>query len=160
MQLHVEKRSGEKKERKKQDREKLLFFQARSRRETKIHKVVQSVVKKEVSGRCLCYAYAYTQKVLLEREIKTTHHRHTQTHTSSSRMFASSRAQVVVSPPKKVRAFIVVSGGFGRLLRRGCPVDDGIFLLSCLLFAFRDCLSSSSSVVVVCLRDREKLYPF
>jgi hypothetical protein len=74
-----------------------------------------------------------------------------QTHTNI--MFASSRAQVVVSPPKKVRAFIVVSGGFGRLLRRGCPVDDGIFLLSCLLFAFRDCLSSSSSsssVVVWC----------
>jgi hypothetical protein len=77
-------------------------------------------------------------------------------------MFASSRAQVVVSPPKKVRAFIVVSVGFGRLPRRGCPVDDGIFLLSCLLFAFRDCLSSSSSSssVVVCVRDREKLYPF
>ena len=144
--------SREKKERKKQDREKLLFFQARSRRETKIHKVVQSVFKKEVSGRCLCYAYTFTQKVLLEREIKTTHHRHTQTHTSSSRMFASSRAQVVVSPPKKVRAFIVVVSSFGfgrRLLRRGCPVDAGIFLLSCLLFAFRDCLSSSSSSSVV-----------
>ena len=40
------------------------------------------------------------------------------------------------------------------------PVDAGIFLLSCLLFAFRDCLSSSSSSVVVCVRDREKLYPF
>jgi TM2 domain-containing membrane protein YozV len=80
-------------------------------------------------------------------------------------MFASSRAQVVVSPPKKVRAFtsVVSSFGFGRLLRRGCPVDAGILLLSCLLFAFRDCLSSSfssSSSVVVCVRDREKLYPF
>ena len=106
------------------------------------------------------------QKQRYIREIKkTTHHRHiTQT---SSRMFASSRAQVVVSPPKKVRAFIVVVSSFGfgrRLLRRGCPVDAGIFLLSCLLFAFRDCLSSSfsssSSSVVVCVRDREKLYPF
>ena len=73
------------------------------------------------------------QKQRYIREIKkTTHHR--QSTQTSSRMFASSRAQVVVSPPKKVRAFIVVSVGFGRLLRRGCPVDDGIFLLSCLLF--------------------------
>ena len=40
------------------------------------------------------------QKQHYIREIKkTTHHRRTQT---SSRMFASSRAQVVVSPPKKV----------------------------------------------------------
>jgi len=103
------------------------------------------------------------QKQRYIREIKkTTHHR--QSTQTSSRMFASSRAQVVVSPPKKVRAFIVVVSSFGfgrRLLRRGCPVDDdGIFLLSCLLFAFRDCLSSSSSSVVVCVRDREKLYPF
>jgi len=65
-------------------------------------------------------------------------------------MFASSRAQVVVSPPKKVRAFIVVVSSFGfgrRLLRRGCPVDAGIFLLSCLLFAF-------IIIIIICRRLR------
>jgi len=76
-----------------------------------------------------------------------------------------SRASGRFATQKGTKAFIVVSVGFGRLLRRGCPVDDdGILLLSCLLFAFRDCLSSSfsssSSSVVVCVRDREKLYPF
>ena len=72
-----------------------------------------------------------------------------------------SRASGRFATQKGTKAFIVVSVGFVRLLRRGCPVDDdGIFLLSCLLFAFRDCLSSSSSSVVVCVRDREKLYPF
>jgi hypothetical protein len=73
-----------------------------------------------------------------------------------------SRASGRFATQEGTKAFIVVSGGFGRLLRRGCPVDAGILLLSCLLFAFRDCLSSSSSSssVVVCVRDREKLYPF
>ena len=84
--------------------------------------------KREVKLRVL---NAKLQKQQYNREIKENDT--SQTHTNI--MFASSRAQVVVSPPKKVRrAFVVVSFGFGRLLRRGCPVDDGIFLLSCLLF--------------------------
>ena len=43
-----------------------------------------------------------------KRDKKRRHIHITDAHTSS-RMFASSCAQVVVSPPKKVRAFVVVS---------------------------------------------------
>jgi len=81
------------------------------------------------------------------------------------RMFASSRAQVVVSPPKKVRSFVVVSFGFGRLLRSdNTTTAAGVrwmgfffFPVCCSRFAivYHHHLLSSSSV-----RDREKLYPF
>ena len=42
-----------------------------------------------------------------------------------------SRASGRFATQKGARFHVVVSSfGFGRLLRRGCPVDDGIFLLS------------------------------
>ena len=61
-----------------------------------------------------------------------------------------SRASGRFATQKGTKAFIVVSVGFGRLLRRGCPVDDdGILLLSCLLFAFIIII-----IIIICRRLR------
>jgi len=106
----------------------------------------------------LCLRQSEKKGSFYTREIKTTHHRHTDIIIKNVCFFSRASGRFATQEGTLFRRRFVrfwSSASFRQHNdRRGCPVD-GIFLLSCLLFAFRDCLSSSSSVVVVGAGSRE-----